>query len=56
VAYVRDALALATHALFVVLAVVALATVAAVLLLPRHAASDAERVPSGADDAAEAAG
>src|SRR3954452_18872759 len=37
VAYVRNALAVATHDLFVVLAVVALATVAAVLLMPRRA-------------------
>src|SRR3954447_23031317 len=36
VAYVRAALAAATHDLFVVLAVVALATVAALLLMPRR--------------------
>jgi hypothetical protein len=50
VAYVRDALATATHDLFIVLAVVALATVAALLLLPRRAAEQS------ADDAPEAAG
>ena len=47
--YVRAALAAATHDLFVVLAVVALATVAALLLMPRRQRGR----PSGeADDAA----
>src|SRR3954470_14766439 len=53
VAYVRDALATATHDLFVVLAVVALATVAAVLLMPRRAGEPVGE-PTGAD--VEAAG
>jgi hypothetical protein len=39
----------ATHDVFVVLAVVAIATVAALLLIPRH-------VPPAVDDVAEAAG
>jgi EmrB/QacA subfamily drug resistance transporter len=56
VAYVRDGLAAATHDLFVVLALVALATVAALLLLPRRVATDAEQVVADPDDAAEAAG
>src|SRR3954452_21509600 len=56
VAYVRNALAVATHDLFVVLAVVALATVAALLLLPRRMVEDADAVPARADDAIEPAG
>jgi EmrB/QacA subfamily drug resistance transporter len=49
VRYVRAALTAATHEVFVVLAAVAVLTVAALLLVPR-------RVPPAPDDATEAAG